>query len=410
MKSRLILIGIILVLATPAWMRIAWEFSPKRVLNVVILDKTVLNSNSYKHRSINWILDYEKYARYDSSFYDINQDYYGFFPGENEKYAIRDFDTMNDAVLDSVAERSDLLYCADTYGVLGNEWYRHRDRNEVSESIYGGMSEKDMQFMRKMKERKKPIVVEFNSIGFPTPKDVRRNFEETFRVHWTGWMARWIASLDTVNNPDLPKWIVRAWRQQNGRAWRFKNPGMLFVHESGDVLVLEEGRELKEAIPKIYTEKKFQSEYNVPGVLIYPYWMDLMENLSDSNTVVSKYILGTSPAGDEVLVQKRIPKIFPAIIRRTDDYRFYYFCGDFADNPTKFRFAKLRGITGMKFLMYNAVDVTDRNRFFWEFYLPMMQRILREAWMESPRTKAGRTIFSWQSPSVSSRPSSAPRS
>jgi len=52
-KSRLILIGIILVLATPAWMRIAWEFSPKRVLNVVILDKTVLNSNSYKHRSIN---------------------------------------------------------------------------------------------------------------------------------------------------------------------------------------------------------------------------------------------------------------------------------------------------------------------------------------------------------------------
>jgi hypothetical protein len=185
---------------------------------------------------------------------------------------------------------------------------------------------------------------------------------------------------------------------------------MLFVHESGDVLVLEEGRELKEAIPKIYTEKKFQSEYNVPGVLIYPYWMDIMENLSDSNTVVSKYILGTSPAGDEVLVQKRIPKIFPAIIRRTGDYRFYYFCGDFADNPTKFRFAKLRGITGMKFLMYNAVDVTDRNRFFWEFYLPMMQRILREAWMESPRTKAGRTIFSWQSPSVSSRPSSGPRS
>ncbi|HRS38839.1 MAG TPA: hypothetical protein P5292_06630, partial [Bacteroidia bacterium] len=111
-----------------------------------------------------------------------------------------------------------------------------------------------------------------------------------------------------------------------------------------------------------------------------------------------------------VIVQKRIPKIFPAIIRRTGDYRFYYFCGDFADNPTKFRFAKLRGITGMKFLMYNAVDVTDRNRFFWEFYLPMMQRILREAWMESPRTKAGRTIFSWQSPSVSSRPSSGPRS
>ena len=30
------------------------------------------------------------------SFYKIDEDYYGFFPGENEKYSIRDFDKMND--------------------------------------------------------------------------------------------------------------------------------------------------------------------------------------------------------------------------------------------------------------------------------------------------------------------------
>jgi len=29
------------------------------------------------------------------------------------------------------------------------------------------------------------------------------------------------------------------------------------------------------------------------------------------------------------------------------------------------------------------VDITDRNRFFWEFYLPLMQGIFREAYLVS---------------------------
>lgn len=381
MKSRIILLIIVLALATPLWMRVAWEFSPKKYLNLLIVDKTVLNSNSYKHRSVNWILDYEKYIKPDGKYYDINADYYGFFPGENEKYTIRDFEKMNDQELDSISAAYDLVYFTDTYGILGNEWYRHRDVNEISESIYGGMSEKDLLLMKKMKARQKTILTEFNTIGFPTPLDVRTNFEDLFKIKWSGWMARYIASLDTLNNRDLPKWIVRAYRQQNNGTWKFKKAGMLFLHESGKVLVLEEGRELSDAVPKIYTEKKYQNKFGVPAVLIYPYWMDIVSSQSDSNEVTSKYILATTPAGDEILSRNEIPKIFPAIIQRTRDYKFYYFCGDFADNPTKFRFAKLTGITGLKFLMYNAVDITDRNRFFWEFYLPMMQSILRDSYL-----------------------------
>ena len=92
-------------------------------------------------------------------------------------------------------------------------------------------------------------------------------------------------------------------------------------------------------------------------------------------------MIGTNPAGEQILSENGIPKIFPAIIHHEKDYNFYYFCGDFADNPTKFRFAKLYGVTGLKFLMYNAVDVTDRNRFFWEFYFPMMQTIFSNTYV-----------------------------
>ncbi len=380
MKSRNILFLIVFLLATPLWMRLSWEIVRKKSLNLAIVDKTVVNSNSYKHRSINWILDYEKYTRSNGSYYEIDKDYFGFFPSENEKYNIHDFEKMSESDLDSMAAVYDAIYFTDTYGVLENEWYRHRDRNENSISIYGGLSEKDLLFLKKMKERSKPVLAEFNTIAFPTPLDVRLNFESMFGIKWTGWMARYISSLDTLNNPDLPHWIVDKYKKENSGTWNFKKEGMLFIHESGKVLVLEKDNELREAIPKIYTDKKYQGRFDIPLKIIYPYWIDIVLNQNDTNQIVSSYFIETSGKGEELLKSNGIPSSFPAIINRDIGYTFYYFCGDFADNPTKFRFAKLFGIKGLKFLMYNAVDVTDRNRFFWEFYLPMMQSIFNETY------------------------------
>ena len=387
MKSRLILWTFVFFLLTPAWMRIAWEFTPKKVLNLMIVDKTVLNTSGVKHRSVNWILDHEKYIKSDSNFYEIDKDYYGFFPGENENYTIRDFDNMSDEELDSTADLNDAIYFTDTYGVFVNEWYRHRDIHEESHSIYGGLSEKDLKMMQKMKLRKKLILTEFNMIGTPTPADVRLSFENIFRIKWTGWIARSISSLDTVNNPDLPAWIVRAYKKSHYNTWNFKNAGMLFLHENGTVVVLEEGKDLSVAIPSIVTDKVSQSRFGVPGTIIYPYWMDIWKNETDSNSVRANYIINTTTAGLELLTANGIPKVFPAIFEHRGDYRFFYFCGDFADNPTKFRFAKLSGITGLKFLMYNAKDDTDRNRFFWEFYLPLMQNILGDYYAELPMVR-----------------------
>jgi hypothetical protein len=382
MKSRTILIFIIIFLATPLWMRIGWEVGHKKALNLLIVDKTVLNANSFKHRSVNWILDYEKYTKSSGSFYEINKDYYGFFPQENEKYDIKDFEKMNEGELDSLASVYDMAYFTDTYGIMGNEWYKHRDIFETSTSIYGGLSEKDILLLKKMKERSKPIIAEYNTIGFPTTHDVRVSFEKMFGVEWTGWVARYISSLDTINNPDLPKWIVRKYKKEHKGNWSFKNEGLLFIHENGNVIVLEKGKELVEAMPKIYTTNKYQSRFDLPAAMIYPYWIDIMMNKSDTNEVAANYLIETTREGENILKENGISRSFPCIIHREKDFPFYYFCGDFADNPTKFRFAKLDGITSLKFLMYNAVDITDRNRFFWEFYLPMMQSIFNETYKE----------------------------
>jgi hypothetical protein len=377
MKSRLILLVILIILATPLWMRIAWEFSPKKELDLLIVDKTVLNANSFKHRSINWILEYDKYVRRDRKFYDINQDYFGFFPQEDERYEVRDFDTMNEPELDSMASTNAVAYFADCYGIMGNEWYVHLDRNDNAGSIYGGLSEKDLLLMRKMAEKDKLVVAEFNTVGFPTPPDMRKRFQSLYGTSWTGWMIRSIVSLDTVNNPDLPKWIVKQYRTDHSGQWPFSKGGILCVHESGKVLVLEEGRELSDWIPEIVTLPEFAEQTDLPARLIYPFWMDVWENGNDSNEVVARFTLPLSAIGKTLLDSAGVPDTFPAIIRRGTAPRFYYFCGDFADNPTKFRFARLNGVTTLKFLLYNAIDKTDRNRFFWEYYLPLMQHIFR---------------------------------
>ena len=359
-------------------MRIAWEFTPAENLNLVILDKTVLNANSYKHRSINWILDHEKYVKEDGSFYDINLDYFGFFPQDNERYLIADFDKMSEQEIDSMVERNDVVYYADTYGVLGNEWYRRLDRDDNAGSIYGGLSEKDLLLMDRVVQKGKLFIAEFNTIGFPTPDELRKRFESRIGMTWTGWMIRSISSLDTSSNPDLPRWIVDNYRSANRGRWPFRGPGMLCVHESGRTVILENGKSLDDWIPVIETRKLFQQEAGLPNRLIYPYWMDVWTALNDSNEAVATYRVPVNEAGKILLEKEGIPSSFPAVVRRTSGFRFYYFCGDFADNPTKFRFAKLSGINGLKFLMYNAVDRTDRNRFFWEYYLPMMQMILRK--------------------------------
>lgn len=394
MKSRIILLILLVFLATPLWMRIAWEFSPKRNLNLVIVDKTVLNANSYKHRSINWILDHDKYVRNDGEFYDINRDYFGFFPQEDERYEIRDFDTMNEPELDSMAGANHLVYFADTYGIMGNEWYMHLDRNDNSGSIYGGLSEKDLLLMEKMREKDKLVVSEFNTIGFPTPPDMRRRFQELYGAEWTGWMIRSITTLDTTGNRDLPKWIVRKYRSEHNGQWPFSKAGILCVHESGKVIVLEEGRDLTGWIPDLLTGAALSKEAGLPNSLIYPYWMDVWKNNNDSNEIAARFALPLNDAGRKLLLVAGVPDTFPAIIRRTAGTRFYYFCGDFADNPTKFRFTQLAGVTALKFLLYNAIDETDRSRFFWEYYLPLMDHIFKTEYGRPPAPEKQSAISS----------------
>ncbi len=357
---------------------LAWVFTPRKPMNILIMDKTVLTQEGQEHQSFNWILKNLKFTRPDKHFYDIAEDYKGFFPKENEKFEINDFYNWSSVELDSLANNLDMAYYTDSYGMYYNEWYRKEWETEHSEKIYGGLDKWDLYLLRRMKEKGKLIVAEFNFFHHPTPYGIRRGMEKTFDLKWSGWTARYFDSLDTITNPELPRWVIRLYKQQNQNTWPFKQDGIVFVHENSTICILENKINLEYPVPVINTMMYAQKRFGLPETMNYPYWVDITFPVGKTNRVLSYYQIKTNFLGDSLLNKYGIPSTFPALFEHLGDYRFYYFAGDFCDNNIANRLVWFKWIDHVVKGIYPRGRYNDHVPFFWNYYIPIMKKILRE--------------------------------
>ena len=364
-----------MLLPFPLWMMIAWHLSPKKPFPIVIIDKTVLTREGKEHESLNWILTNEKFVKQNGELYSITKDYYGFFPKNNRKFSVQGLEIFNPDQIDSLANVSQAVYITDTYGIFSSEWYSQKEQTEHSSLVYGGMSTVDLMFLQKMKEKKRLIITEFNSIASPTTSEVRSEFESMFGLRWTGWTGRYFESLDTLSNKELPRWLILSYKIQHHNLWQFKNSGIAFVHFDGRVEVLENKTHLKQEVPYLLTNEENRERFGLPAKLKYPYWFDVMLT-QRTNNVLSIYSIYTNEKGDSLLRLNGIPKTFPAVIEHTRDYNFYYFAGDFCDNPVEQFATKIKWVRLFKWFFYNSKEIPERRSFFWEYYSPLVTKIL----------------------------------
>lgn len=383
----------IIILCIPLFSWIAWVLKKPKVLNLLIVDKTVPVLRRNEHRSFNWILNHLKFCNSDKKLYSVNKDYLGFFPvlipnqSDSGKYFIKDLDKFSGTQLDSIADALDMLYFTDTYGVYYNEWYRHKRLGEHSEQIYGGLKENDIILIEKLKERKKLILAEFNFFASPTSGLNRAKAEQLLNIQWKGWTFRFFDILDTTKNPELPKWIIRLYKEQHYNCWTFKKSGIVMHHEPDDIVdILDEETDLIKETPFIITDNYIRKQYDLPAEIYYPYWFDYTENTSTQNEVIAYYKIYTTHKGDSILKTYNLPDNFPSIIRhkKADDYTFYYFCGDFADNPIDNLSSHFRGIGLFDFTFYSD-RANDRTQFFWTYYKPLVSTILRDYYKQLKR-------------------------
>jgi len=373
-KKRIIIAVLIAVFLLPLWMWLVWVLTPKKKMIAVIVDKTEM-PNGEQHTSFTWILNNQRFTKSKTHLYKNTNDYFGFFPLKNEKFRLKGLERFSTEMLEKLSDDADLVYFTDTYGVYKNDWYK-KARAEGPGKIYGGMSEQDIQLLQMMKAKHKLIVSEFNTIGSPTSENIRGDFENLFGLKWSGWIGRYFSSLDTINNADLPKWIINNYKKSNDGKWPFHRAGIVFTNTDEKVIILQEGNELTTALPFIEVNNFAQKKYNVPAQTSYPYWFDVMQYDSLLNKPIAEFNLNLSTVGKQILKKNNLPARFPAILmHKNSDYQFYYFSGNFCDNPISFNSSYFKGIGFLSRLFYHSEDVNNRRIFFWNFYRPLMTEI-----------------------------------
>ena len=373
----------------PLWMWLAWFLMPKRQLVTAIIDKTVLRPDGQEHISLTWILNHQRFTKTKDQDYTLSQDYFGFFPLPNQEYRIKGLERFTDQQLAQLSRDCDVAYYTDTYGIYAQEWKQGNNLTDRSGIIYGGMSRKDVEFLSMMKQNHKLILTEFNDINSPTDPGVRRQFESTFGLHWTGWVGRFFDSLDPTVNQELPHWLVRNYKRQHHGAWPFTKSGIAYVSENDVVVVLEEETHLVKKVPMLLSSPFGQSAFNLPDRIRYTYWFDILTYNPRINQEVATYQIYPTESGQRELTRYGLPTRFPAILRHDQpDYAFYYFAGDFCDNPVSMSSAYFRGVEWLAPLAYLTEGFTERKGFFWRVYRPMLTRILEGYYA---RTRAART-------------------
>lgn len=360
-----------------------WLFTPKRKMVVAIIDKTEITNKGQERISLDWMLNYEKFTKTTTKLYSSTNDYFGFEPLEGTQYRLKGLENFSNDQLEQLSNICDVAYFTDTYGVYNNDLNSHINFNERSQKIYGGMSSQDISFLEKMKRKKKLILAEFNDIGSPTSAEIRSQFESLFAVHWTGWVARYFENLDTTANKEIPRWLIRNYLQQHSHEWPFLNSGIAFVNQNDQVEILSSESDLENTVPQIRTFEYGQKHLNLPHFMKYPYWLDIMTYNDSINHAVAAYEIYTTTKGANILRQNGIPDKFPAVIMHNKkDYKFYYFCGDFCDNPIQHITSYFKGVPFFSWLFYDSSIPDERKSFFWKYYRPMVTKIFNDYYEE----------------------------
>lgn len=365
-----------LVVLIPFFSYIAWLLTPVSIVETVIFDKTVLNSETQEHSSLNWVLAHEKYTKKDKSIYNNTSDYLGFFPLKNRQYILNDLSKTSIKDINDMADNKDVFYYTDAYGIYTNEWYEVASINERSRLIYGGLSDEELYLLKRMKDNNKLILTEFNVMASPTSYRNRRTFEKLFGIKWSGWTARYYKELDYNINGDIPSWVLRQYEWTWEKPYDLEGPGVIYVHEDGRLFALLDRQHIDTEVPIIVTNDEHSKEYGVIERVHYPFWFDIIY-VTDTNTneIVSTFELNTLFEGDSLLKAFGVPgNVYPAVTR-SKNKRFYYFSGDFADNPINLLSAYFKGITWLEDLYYDNTDPQGRRKFFWKYYRPFISTV-----------------------------------
>ncbi len=376
MRRRHVLLIIIIIVALYFS---AWHLGPERKVNLLVVDKTVPETDYREHRAIFWVLKHNRFTNPQGEFMRYDRDYLGYHP-EKER-----METLTAADLETV----EILYLADSYGIYdyeeGLEVYEEKlpyEHQEI-ELIYGGFDRYEVEEAARFANREGAVLIgEHNIFGYPTylDQEAAKLLQELFAVRYGGWLTRYYANLD-----EAAFWIKELYSRIYGLEWDLEGAGMIFVRE--DVtglgwytdLVIIESKDFNAPWPVI-TGAGHELLDGASSAVPYLYWVEILEIDSDIDEAeVLAYF--EPPFGEEAgaaLRDRGLPELFPAVIYypAPDGAKRIYFAGDFADQLPALLPPSLTGSATIQRALSYMPGMPVEYRFYFQWYAPVLTNIL----------------------------------
>jgi hypothetical protein len=366
------LVVFLLIVLVP-W--VMYSARAQRPLPLVVVDKTVPFRNWFEHRSLYWLLTHDNVVKADGTTYAVETDYLGAYPPA----------VAGDLTPEDVAAAR-LIYLADTYGVYRDD-LRSGGKMEAalerSPRIYGGLTEDEARAAADAPGAGKTLVAEFNTLGSPTGNEARATLESALGVRWTRWIGRYFRSLEDTE--EVPQWMRTDYEREWKAPWLFHGPGYVLMQDDAHCEVLRAAFETEAIGLTIERERPIDPHLeDAADHVSYPYWFDVVVEQPGTKRLAS-FQWHVTAAGRERLKVRGLPERFAAVTRRASagGGAAWYFAGDFADNPMDPRPVPFLGYTRFRRAVEGLKLAPSETAFYWRFYVPMMETVLRDA--ERPR-------------------------
>lgn len=354
---------VVLVLLTPT---LVWWFSPSRVMNVWVLDKTVPDKSYREHKGLFWVLNHFRIRQPQIGAYQYRLDYYGFFPQTKDHYETRDFHQAG-------TKNPDLIYIADTYGVYKNDYLADKPTGDKSPILYGGLTDEDVFSLKMNLKNKTTLIAEYNTFNTPTSEKNRAQMEEILGIRWQEWMGRYF--VDLRRDQEVSNWMIEQYEAKTDQRWEFTGEGYVLTSNWGDIIVLERGKDFGKEDLLVEFLGEYKNEFGIAQKIPYYYWFDYVKPAPGSE-VIATFDLNLNETGLEKLKRVGLTGIFPAIIRhRQPAYTSYYLAGDMADHESAPWNYMISGSHWIR--RWFSLNIKgEAGSFYWRGYVPMMRKIL----------------------------------
>ncbi|UVI30987.1 hypothetical protein [Paenibacillus spongiae] len=366
-KIRYIVLIAILIGATAPF--IIWFLTPKTNLDMVVINKTfpaVSNASGTtteldysKQRGLFWLASYLRiHNPATDKAYDGKKDYHGNFLSDGK---------LVGRPLEKAEHVPDLIYISDAYGT-GNSRV-----NGVEPKGISGLTVDEISFITTSYAKGATVIGEYNIAGDPTKPNVSKELEDLFGVRFTGWAGKFFSDLSSTE--DVPNWIRMIYEQQYGKEWRLTGGGIV-IAGNDRILILQRGKDFTKQSIQLSMSEEQAKAYNTETIDYYN-WFEIVEP-TDEESVIASYDLNVTKAGEEQLKRLGLNSKFPAIIaNQTGNKSSYYFAGDFSDYKEPEKIKVFKGAAAL-YRMFSVKSEGDNTYFYWNFYVPLMSKVLKD--------------------------------